>query len=68
MNRFEDLPINVKALLLAKLAIELTTHRCTNLHELARKHDTDITTVWRNICRLSKQPVCSVPQAGLALH
>ena len=68
MNRFEDLPVNVRALLLGKLAIELERHRCVNLYELAKKWNTDITTAWRDICRLSKQLPCTVPPLGEPRH
>lgn len=64
MTRFEDLPANVKALLLAKLAIELKTNRCANLYELAKRRNTSITAAWRGICQLSKQPICTIPEAA----
>ena len=65
MNRFEDLPPNVKALLLAKLAIVLKTNRCSSLYELAKRRKTDMTAAWRDVCQQSKQPACTVPQAAL---
>jgi hypothetical protein len=65
MNRFEDQPANVRALLLAKLAIELKINRCTSLYELAKRHNTDMIAVWRDVCRLSKQPACTIPQAAV---
>jgi hypothetical protein len=64
MNRFEDLPANVRALLLAKLAIELKTNRCSSLYELARRQKTDMPTAWRDICRRSKPPACTIPDMG----
>jgi hypothetical protein len=68
MNRFEDLPANVRALLLARLAIELKTNRCSSLYELAKRHNTDMMTAWRDVCRLSKQPACTIPQAAVLPH
>ncbi len=64
MNKFEDLPANVRMLMLAKLAIVLRTHRCANLYELAKRQHIDVTSAWRQICRLSKQPICTVPDMG----
>jgi hypothetical protein len=60
--RFEDLPANVRALMLTKLAMELSIHRCANLQDLARKQRTDPTGAWRAICRLLRQPVSTIPQ------
>jgi hypothetical protein len=68
MSRFEDLPANVRALLLATLAIELNVNRCTNLFELARRRNTDLMTAWRGVCRQSKQPPCTIPQAAAPPH
>ena len=68
MNRFEDLPVNVRALLLARLAIELKTNRCATLYELAKRQNTELAAVWRNICRLSKQPACTIPRAAGRPH
>lgn len=68
MNRFEDLPANIKALLLARLAMELKAHHCTSLLQLSMQHHTDVAGVWRRICRLAKQPTCTVPEAGLPQH
>jgi hypothetical protein len=68
MNKFEDLPANVKALLLARLAIELKINRCTSLYELAKRQNTDTMTAWRYVCRLSKQPICTVPQPDTPAH
>jgi hypothetical protein len=68
VNRFEDLPANVRALLLARLAIELRINRCTSLYELAKRRNADMITVWREVCRLSKQPACTIPQAAVLPH
>ena len=68
MKKFESLPENVRVLLLAKLAMELKTHRCIDLAELSEQRRTDIAGMWRQICRLAKQPTCSVPEASLLQH
>jgi hypothetical protein len=62
MTRFEDLPANVRALLLAKLAMELKANRCVNLCELAMRKNLDMMAAWRGVCRVSKQPSCTIPQ------
>jgi hypothetical protein len=66
MTRFEDLPANVRALLLAKLAMELKASGCVNLCDLAMRKNVGMMTAWRGICQLSKQPICTVPQAAAA--
>lgn len=68
MNRFADLPTKVRALLLAKLVIELTTNRCASLYELAKRQNTDMMTKWRDVCRLSKQPICAIPDMTAQPH
>jgi hypothetical protein len=44
MTQFEDLPRNVRVLLLAKLALEMNKYQCVNIYELAKKRHTDVTT------------------------
>ncbi|MGB6540028.1 MAG: hypothetical protein WBF03_04025 [Xanthobacteraceae bacterium] len=66
--RFEDLPANVRALMLTKLAMELSIHRCANLQDLARKQRTDTTGAWRVICRLLRQPVSTIPEDIMRPH
>lgn len=66
MTKFEDLPGNIQALILAKLALELKTNGCANLHALAKTRHTDLTSVWRRICRTAGQPMCTLPVAAMA--
>lgn len=61
MNKFEDLPGNIRALMLSKLAIEMTMQKCVTIRDLAKMRHVDTLTVWRNICRRSGQPVCTIP-------
>jgi hypothetical protein len=65
MTKFEDLAKNVQALMLAKMAMEMNTHRCANLFELAKRGRTDVADAWRRICQLSGQPVCTIPHNAL---
>ena len=61
MTKFEDLPANARALILAKLAIELHGHQSLSIHHLAKQRRTDAMSVWRGICRKANQPVCTIP-------
>jgi len=61
MAKFEELPENVRALILAKLAAELAAHKSASLYQLARMQRTDMAHVWRDICRKAGQPVCTIP-------
>jgi len=63
MKRFEDLPENVRALILAKLGVELAAHNSPNVYHLAKIHQTDVMGVWREVCRKARQPVCTIPPA-----
>jgi hypothetical protein len=64
MTKFEDLAHNVQALIMAKLAMEMKTYQSASLYDLASKRHTDLTGVWRGICRASGQPVCTIPEAA----
>jgi len=61
MSKFEDLPENIRALILAKLAREMNAHRCATFGELANKKHSDVLTMWRGICRMAGQPTCTMP-------
>ena len=61
MQRFEDLPGNHQALILAKLAMEMTARNALSIHHLARTRQTDLMGIWRSICRKAGQPVCTIP-------
>jgi hypothetical protein len=63
--RFEDLPANVQALMLSKLAMELSIHHSANLHDLAKKQRTDTAGAWRTICRSIRQPVSTIPDEAM---
>lgn len=61
MTRFEDLPGNTRALILAKLAIEMSAQRALNIYHLAKMRQTDVVSLWRSICRKTGQPLCTLP-------
>jgi hypothetical protein len=61
MNKFEDFPGNIRALMLSKLAMEMAVLGCANIRDLAKKRRSDPLTIWRDICRKSGQPACTIP-------
>lgn len=61
MQRFEDLPRNHQALILAKLALEMNEQNAPSIHHLAKARQTDLMGIWRSICRKAGQPVCTIP-------
>ena len=62
MKTLEDLDGNTRALILAKLTLQLQKNGCVNIFELAKKQHIDIAKAWREICRLAGQPTCAVPR------
>jgi len=65
MKKFEELPGNHQALILAKLALELSMQNALNIHQLAKALQTDAMGAWRTICRKAGQPVCTIPVAAM---
>jgi hypothetical protein len=61
MQRFEDLPDNHQALILAKLGLEMTEQNAPSIDHLARTRQTDLMGIWRSVCRKAGQPVCTIP-------
>jgi hypothetical protein len=61
MMRFEELPANAQALILAKLAMELRVHNTASIRHLAQTRKIDVMSLWRGICRKANQPVCTIP-------
>jgi len=59
--KFEELPANARALILAKLAVVLQAQNSASIHDLAQTQRTNVTSLWRSICRKAKQPLCSIP-------
>ena len=65
MTKFEDLPANTRALILAKLASELHGQELPSIYHLAKQRRTDLMGVWRGICRKANQPICTIPIASM---
>lgn len=61
MTRFEDLPGNTRALILAKLAVEMNAQSARSIHHLAKMRETNVVNLWRSICRKAGQPLCALP-------
>jgi hypothetical protein len=61
MIQFEDLPRTNRTLLLATLELEIAEAKCTNILELAHKRNLPIADIWRDVCRRTGQPRCTVP-------
>jgi hypothetical protein len=59
--RFEELPENVPALILAKLATEMKAARAHSIYHLAKMRRSNVGDLWRIICRNVSQPVCTMP-------
>jgi invasion protein IalB len=61
LTRFEELPLNARALILAKLAAEMKSAKADSIYHLARMQRSDVHGLWRIICRKAAQPVCTIP-------
>lgn len=61
LTRFEELPVNARALILAKLAAEMKSAKAYSIHDLAKMQRSDVDRLWRVICRKAAQPVCTIP-------
>jgi hypothetical protein len=61
MTRFEELPGNVRTLMLARLAMEMRQLNAIDLRHLAMLRRVSMAELWRGICRKVQQPVCSLP-------
>lgn len=66
--KFEDLPANARALLLAKLAVALRAQNSASIYDLAETGLVDVVSLWRSICRKARQPVCTIPVGAIGRH
>ena len=65
MTRFEELPGNVRTLMLAKLAMEMRQLNAIDLRHLALLRHVSMNELWRGICRKAQQPVCALPLGAM---
>ena len=61
MTKFEDLPANTQALILAKLSSELLGQKSSSIYHPAKHQRTDVMDIWRGICRKANQLACTIP-------
>lgn len=61
LTRFEELPANARALILAKLAAAMKAAKADSIFHLAKMQRSDVHGLWRVICRKAAQPVCTIP-------
>lgn len=66
--KFEELPANARALLLARLAVALQKQRSASIYDLAQTQLIDVMSLWRGICRKARQPVCTIPTDAIGRH
>ena len=66
MINFDDLSHTKRTLILATLQLEIAEANCTNILDLARKRNQDIHDLWRELCKKTGQPHCTVPGPVLA--
>jgi hypothetical protein len=66
MVKFDDLPHSSQTLMLATLQLEIAEAKCANILDLSRTRHKAIQDVWRDICRKTGQPRCTVPPAVMA--
>jgi len=50
-----------KVALARKLAVVLQAQNSASIHDLAQTQRTNVTSLWRAICRHARQPVCTIP-------
>jgi hypothetical protein len=65
MTAFDDLPEAARALLMAKLRLEIVSANCVNIFDLAQKRNQPISELWHDICRRSKQAHCLMPPQAM---
>ena len=61
LMQFEELPVNARALILAKLAAEMQSAKAASIYHLAKMQRSNVHSLWRVICRKAAQPVCTIP-------
>jgi hypothetical protein len=66
MVKFEDLPNANQALILATLGLEIATADCMSIVDLARKRNQTASTIWRDVCKRTGQPHCTMPPRVIA--
>ncbi len=61
MVEFDSLPQNSRLLILATLELEIASENCKSIFDLARKRFQTIDQVWRDVCKKTALPRCTMP-------
>ena len=61
MVEFDSLPQNSRLLILATLELEIASENCKSIFDLARKRFQTIDQVWRDVCKKTSLPRCTMP-------
>src|SRR5689334_4318505 len=67
MVEFESLPPKSRSLILATLGLEIASADCASIFELARKRYQTVSDVWRDVCKKTGQPRCTMPSRVLGV-
>jgi hypothetical protein len=62
MVEFEQLPPKSRSLILATLALDIASRNCRSIFDLALRRNQSVHDVWRDICRKTSQPRCTMPR------
>ncbi len=65
MVEFDQLPPTSRSLILATLALDIASINCRNIFELALRRHQTVQEVWRDVCRRTAQPRCTMPPSLL---
>src|SRR5262245_34120549 len=65
MVDFDQLPQKTRSLLLATLALEISSNNCRSIFDLAARTKQSVQDVWRDVCRKTSQPRCTMPRLVL---
>jgi hypothetical protein len=61
MVEFDSLPQNSRLLILATLELEVASENCKSIYDLARKRHQTAHDVWRDVCKKTSLPRCTMP-------
>ncbi|MGH6771789.1 MAG: hypothetical protein ACRECO_22540 [Xanthobacteraceae bacterium] len=65
MVEFDHLPPTSRSLILATLALDIVSRNCRSIFDLALRRNQTVKDVWRDICRRTAQPHCTMPRQVL---
>jgi hypothetical protein len=65
MVEFDQLPQKSRSLILATLALDIASRNCRSIFDLALRRKQTVHDVWRDVCRKTAQPRCTMPRRVL---